>query len=225
MNDFPGKEAITEGFKTLNFRAGWLWKDKTHLRKLIYEKAGLKTGIKVLLLAEDNELCGFSYEIKDLINQDGEFVDIDFRPEVTKHENGEWEIYQQYCRPYPSGYFDCVITVSWHHILELNREAKELARIVRPGGRIVMVDHGPGPRFYDLAKMDIHLELLAKYLLHFWGHRRSDNIETGLEILKNHHYKITAKDVVEAFSPYCIDVGSLHLEGIDIIYGTVREKE
>ena len=224
MNDFPGKDTLREGFKILDFRAGWLWRDKTHLRELIYEKAELKAGRKVLLLAEDNELCGFSREINERVQPTGEFVDIDFRPEVIKHKNGEWAIYRQYCKSYRDGYFDCAITVSWHHILDLDKEAAELARVIRAGGQIVMVDHGPGPRFYELAKLDIHLEMLAKYLLHFWAYRRSDDIETGLQMLRNHHYKITVQEVVSAFAPYCCKVGSLHLEGVDIVYGAVRKK-
>ena len=73
--------------------------------------------------------------------------------------------------PYPSGYFDCLVTnLALHHILPEKRLlcAGELARVLKPGGRLVYSD-----LFWDVqggrddpARMREVIEELTAYALH-----------------------------------------------------------
>ena len=72
------RDDLQAGLRMINIRAGLLWQDEHFLRNLIYENAGLKNGDRVLLLCEDNEACRFPREIKQIIGDTGELVDIDF---------------------------------------------------------------------------------------------------------------------------------------------------
>lgn len=63
-------------------------------------------------------------------------VDVEFRNAVVE------------ALPYPDATFDAVLsTVMLHHLPRKAREAcaREIARVLRPGGRVLVVDFGPTP--------------------------------------------------------------------------------
>ena len=212
------RDDLQAGFRNLNIRAGLLWQDEHFLRKLIYEKAGLGKGDKVLLLCEDNQACRFPHEISQLIGPSGELADIDFRAMAYQHF--AWDIYTDLCSPYPDGHFDAVITVSWHHIEDLEQEAKALVHVVRPGGRVVMVDHGPGNLYFEAMQHDVHLNMVLKLLVKYWGSMWKDDLDEAYEYAKDLCLRITTDDVERAFRPHLTDMGRFETRGIALVWGT-----
>jgi len=211
------REDLQAAFRRLNFRAGLLWQDEHFMRKLIYEKAGLKSGDRVLLLCEDNQACRFPYELRQLIGPNGELADVDFRAMAYQHF--AWDIYTDLCRPYTDGHFDAVVTVSWHHIDDLEREAKALVRVVRPGGRVVMVDHGPGHLYFEAMQHDVHLNRVLKLLVTYWGSIWKEDLNEAYEYAKDLNLRITADDVERAFRPHLKDMGRFETRGMALVWG------
>ena len=75
---YPDKESLIEAFKILAIRPGQFWHYRPDTRKFIYQVANITSDSKVILMAEDNEACGFTKEISDIVGPEGEFADIDF---------------------------------------------------------------------------------------------------------------------------------------------------
>jgi len=212
------REDLQAGFRKLNIRAGLLWQDEPFLRNLVYEKAELKNGDRVLLLCEDNEACRFPYEIKQIIGSTGTLEDIDFRSMAYEHFT--WDIYNDLCQPYNDDYFDAVITVSWHHIEDLSKEAPALVRVVRPGGTVVMVDHGPADLYFEAMKHDVHLNMVLKLLVTYWGSIWKEDLDEAYEYARGLCLRITPDDVERAFQPLLKDMGRFETRGIALVWGT-----
>jgi predicted Zn-dependent protease len=53
---------------------------------------------------------------------------------VKSIPGGTWNIYEDLCGPYRDEYFDVIITCSWHHIDNLDKEAPALLRVLKKGG-------------------------------------------------------------------------------------------
>lgn len=61
-------------------------------------------------------------------------------------EGMEWHVGDAMSLPFPDARFDCVTTrYSFHHIRQPAAVFAEMARVCRPGGRIVVIDATPSP--------------------------------------------------------------------------------
>jgi SAM-dependent methyltransferase len=86
--------------------------------------------------------------------------------------------------PFPDGAFDCAVA-AWmlYHVPDLDRGVAELARVLRPGGRLVAITNGRGSlaELYDLAG----------------GERRASTFssENGAEVLGRHFAQVERRDV------------------------------
>ena len=86
--------------------------------------------------------------------------------------------------PVPDGAFDCAVA-AWmlYHVPDLDRGVAELARVVRPGGRLVAITNGRGSlaELYDLTG----------------GERRASTFssENGAEVLGRHFAQVERHDV------------------------------
>jgi SAM-dependent methyltransferase len=86
--------------------------------------------------------------------------------------------------PFPDAAFDCALA-AWmlYHVPDLDRGVAELARVLRPGGRLVAIANGRGSlaELYDLA-----------------GGERPDSTfgsENGAEVLRRHFARVERHDV------------------------------
>lgn len=69
--------------------------------------------------------------------------------------------------PFPDGQFDVVVTsMVIHHLPRGSREqcAREMRRVVRPGGRVLAIDFDPPPRTGFLARLHRHGNLKPEEL-------------------------------------------------------------
>ena len=86
--------------------------------------------------------------------------------------------------PFPDGAFDCAVA-AWmlYHVPDLDRGVAELARVLRPGGRLVAITNGRGSlaELYDLAG----------------GERRDSTFssENGADVLGRHFARVDRHDV------------------------------
>jgi SAM-dependent methyltransferase len=86
--------------------------------------------------------------------------------------------------PFADGAFDCAVA-AWmlYHVPDLDRGVAELARVLRPGGRLVAITNGRGSlaELYDLAG----------------GERRASTFssENGAEVLGRHFAQVERRDV------------------------------
>jgi SAM-dependent methyltransferase len=86
--------------------------------------------------------------------------------------------------PFPDGAFDCAVA-AWmlYHVPDLDRGVAELARVLRPGGRLVAITNGRESlrELYDLVG----------------GERRDSTFssENGAEVLRPHFAKVERHDV------------------------------
>ncbi|HKV68314.1 MAG TPA: class I SAM-dependent methyltransferase, partial [Gaiellales bacterium] len=86
--------------------------------------------------------------------------------------------------PFPDGAFDCAVA-AWmlYHVPDLDRGVAELARVLRPGGRLVAVTNGR--------------ESLAELYDLVGGERRDSafSSENGAEVLRSHFARVDRHDV------------------------------
>jgi SAM-dependent methyltransferase len=86
--------------------------------------------------------------------------------------------------PFPDGAFDCAVA-AWmlYHVPDLDRGVSELARVLHPGGRLVVITNGRASlaELYDLAG----------------GERRASTFssENGAEVLGRHFAQVERHDV------------------------------
>lgn len=60
------------------------------------------------------------------------------------HDNITWQVGNATCLPFEDGRFDVVLTrYSFHHIPDPAAALREMTRICRPGGRVVVIDATP----------------------------------------------------------------------------------
>jgi len=214
------KEALQQGWRAMKMSAGLLWEKEDEIKKYIYERAKLRPGQRVLFLGEANEACGFPTDIKSYIGESGELIDIDFRSKAYEHL--VWNIYEDLCESFQDESFDVVITLSWHHIDDVATQAKALMRVVKKGGQVIMLDHGPGPTFFELMKLDVHTEMVSRMLVTYWGSLFHDDLDAAYDYAKDFCLRITPDMIESEFGKYLTDMGKLESRGLMVIYGTKK---
>jgi ubiquinone/menaquinone biosynthesis C-methylase UbiE len=87
------------------------------------------------------------------------------------HNSGVWGVYREISGEYGDNEFDAVIAAQWHHCDDIASEFESLRRIVKPGGKVVLVDHGPTAGTFDMASRDALLNWLLRTFVTWAGSR------------------------------------------------------
>jgi len=130
------------------------------LRKQVVDKAELKDGERLLLIGEEIINCGLSTAFRNIVGKKGV---------VDEVETGDrWRcgskmtIVTDVTNDKPMDSYDAAVLTGLHHVSDLANEIKNLAKVVRGGGKVVLVDHGPRRSTFTLATMDGYLSVLTE---------------------------------------------------------------
>ena len=124
--------------------AGEIWNWESPAGKLRWARRvkmlskHLRPGMSVLELG-----CGTGYFTRELARSAAEIVAIDVSPELLQiasancsAPNVRYEIQNAYELSHPDAVFDSVVGSSVLHHLEIEKAAREIYRVLKPGGRI-----------------------------------------------------------------------------------------
>jgi len=213
-------------FKALPFPANHsvaaFWNDPV-FKTVLFERAAVPPGGRLLLISEANERCGLSKLARDAVGPSGKVVEFDVMPEGrTLHT---WDIYTRICRSFPDASFDCAIVTTTHHMQEMEPELESLMRVVRPGGGIVLADNGPGRLFFELAKQDVHLEFAADLLVYHMALWLGfgETPDEAYEALRRWGTKYGVEEVRTAAAPWLADVDTFEWKGLWLVSGRRSE--
>ncbi len=218
--EFSG-ESLAAGWKAMHVTASILWRQNGDIMDYAFSAMNIGPGSSALLLGEDNVGCGFTAKLTETVSPGGEFVDVNFRPDVLPRKFA-WPVCTERCAEYDDGSFDAVLYVSWHHMEDMEKEVKALARVVRTGGRVVLLDHGPGHRFFRMAEEEVHVGMLAWLFVAKMGylHRGVKDLDEAYEVGKALNMRWSSVDAINAMRAAGLKKVRHNLvRGIDIVIG------
>jgi ubiquinone/menaquinone biosynthesis C-methylase UbiE len=106
-------------------------------------------------------------------------------------ENVTWKLAPVTELPFPPASFDCVVTrFSLHHFLQPQAALREMKRVAKPGGTVVVCDVAPRPevqeRFnhWEILRDPSHTRALTECEFQDLGAR------AGLELVRKEHYPL-----------------------------------
>ena len=210
--DFP----LPEGHSVATF-----WQDPV-FKKLLFERACVQPGSKLLLISEANEKCGLSALARQAVGEKGTVQEYDvIQDGRTLHE---WNIYERIGQQHQGDEFDAAIATTTHHMKTLENEVPALIQLVRVGGWVVFADNGPGKLFFELAKQDVHLEFMADILMYVMGLwlKFGDTPDEAYENIKRWGTKYDEDDIIHAVRPYLEEVSSFSWKGFWLVAGKRR---
>jgi SAM-dependent methyltransferase len=193
----------------------YMWQKSTVLRDLIFLHLALKAGDRVLLLGEALEGSRFPADIRARIG-DAALTSIDIIEEARNAmlqrrigrngKLGTWEY--TYTHATPAEHYDAVFVLQGiGHSDDWAITGRELTRVLKPGGPIVLAEIGFGPQFFAALEMDLHVEYIFRKIVA--GRQRE---------LGDAAYYSTA-DLAAAFAGLLNDVGSFSWRGADLLWG------
>jgi len=197
----------------------WVGND---FKNWMFAEARVKKGDKLLLISEDNANCGLSELAAGLVGTGGELADIDIMGEARKRRH--WPIFTERCADFADVHFDAAVATTVHHMDNLAREIPALARVVKPGGRVVLADNGPGRLFFELCELDYHLAIYAHYFITNSGMRLgfSDDPDEAYERFRAFGCKYGIYDVEAAVKPQMQDIKAFQWRGLWYVTGTKK---
>jgi SAM-dependent methyltransferase len=211
------KAGLTEGddtlFKSLEEKAAYyqqplfgkrfstaaFLKPEVEFNQMTFVKARVPPGGRVLLIAEALEPTGLLDIARETLPAGAEVVPLEVRP-YTKARSSltrQWSIFREFASLYKDGEFDAVIASQMHHCDDYVPEFQALARLIRPGGRLVLVEYGPSPMTFELAKQDPQLAWLLRIFVTWAGARRVP-VEQAFEYQKDNWLNAPLHEVVKA---------------------------
>lgn len=193
----------------------YMWQKSTAMRDLIFLHLALKPGDRVLLLGEALDGSLFPQDIKARIGG-GELVCVDIIEEARNAmiarrigrngKLGTWEY--TYTHGTPAAHYDAVFVMQGiGHSDDWSVGARELLRVLKPGGSIVLAEIGFGPQFFAALEMDLHVEYIFRKIVA--GRQR--------ELGDAAYYSIA--ELEQAFTGLLTDVGSLSWRSADLFWG------
>ena len=164
-----------------DFIQKWIVRDKRYKSRLI-EQAQIQPGMRVMDLG-----CGTGTLaiMAKRAQPNAELVGLDADPEMLKmaytkkdQENLDVKFDVGFTNdlPYPDASFDCVLSsIMIHHLKTPDKEktAREIYRVLKPGGQLHVIDFGKPSTFYG--------KLLGPFLHKF--EEANDNIDGKLPIM------------------------------------------
>jgi SAM-dependent methyltransferase len=193
----------------------YMWQKSTALRDLIFVHLALKPGDRVLLLGEALEGSHFPPDIQSRIG-DGELVSIDIIEEARNAmiqrrfgrngKLGTWEY--TYTHATPDAHYDAVLVMQGiGHSDDWTVTGKELLRVLKPGGPLMLTEIGFGPQFFAALEMDLHVEYIFRKIVA--GRQR--------ELGDAAYYSIA--ELQAAFAGLLTDTGSFSWRSADLFWG------
>ena len=151
----------------------YMWQRSTVLRDLIFLQLALKPGDRVLMLGEALDGSKFPEDVQARIG-DGELVCIDIIEEARNAmiqrrygrngKLGTWEY--TYTHGTPEDHYDAVFVMqAIGHSDDWSITGKELVRVLKPGGPILLTEIGFGPQFFGALEMDLHVEYIFRKIV------------------------------------------------------------
>jgi len=191
------------------------------LRKLVVDKAGLKTGERLLLIGEDLVNCGLSAAFRKVVGKKGVVDEVE--------TSNEWRcgkklpLISDATKGKTNDSYDAAVVTGLHHVSDLKSEVTNLAGVVRGGGRVVLVAHGPRRSTFALAAGDGYLSVLAERV--FRGAATSifpDMAEDEAYARMQEVFETPASLVVDAAGGCLDSVNRFEAAGFLIVDGAVR---
>ena len=193
----------------------YMWQKSTALRDLIFLHLALKHGDRVLLLGEALQGSRFPEDIQARIGG-GELTCIDIIEEARNAmlqrrigrngKLGTWEY--TYTHATPDGHYDAVFVMQGiGHSDDWSMTGRELLRVLKPGGPMVLAEIGFGPQFFAALEMDLHVDYIFRKIVA--GRQR--------ELGDAAYYSIA--DLQAAFAGLLTDVGSVSWRSADLFWG------
>jgi len=211
-------EFYRRGIFPPTFSVAIYWQNDDFKRAL-FNHARLKSGKRLLLVSENNDACGLPQMAREIVGPDGDVVSLDLMEDARRRH--EWPIYTEACAAYDEGEFDAAVATTTHHVDDLKKEVKALCRVIRPGGRAVFSDNGPGRTFFELAQHDAHLEHMAQLLATYMGVRFGfgDTTEEAYEAVRKWGTKYAEEEVEEAVQDLLTGVERFRWKGLWLVSG------
>jgi len=193
-------------------------KTQREFNRMMFVKAGVKPGGRLLLIGEALEPIQLVEVGKDTVAAGVEIVPVEMRHLALAHKAGRWPVYREISANYRDGEFDAVIAAQWHHCDELVPEFRAIARIVKPGGKLVLVDNGPAQSTFELAKQDVLLDYLLRQFV-TWAGARHVPAERAFEYQKATWLKDPIETIVAAAAQVLRQVGVWEYKGMAMVDG------
>jgi SAM-dependent methyltransferase len=142
-------------------------------RRLAVDKLAIGQGDDVLIIGEAVTGCGFDSELAAIVGETGTVTTIDFMDRVRDlmlaDTFPQWD-WSEYTRDLPDESVDAIAVFQGvAHAEDWHSTARELRRVLKPGGALVMAEVVFGPGFESRVRSDVHSEYFVEKLLEGMG--------------------------------------------------------
>lgn len=198
-------------------------KPEREFHQMTYVKAQVPVGGRLLLLGEALEPTGLVQIAHETLAPNVEVVALEMRPYIKAHggENRHWPLFRELASDYREGEFDAVVASQMHHSDDYVPEFRALARLVKPGGKLVLVDYGPCEQTFELAKQDPILNWLLRTFVTWAGARRV-TADRAYEYQKEIWLSAPMHEVVAACREVMIEPRLWEYKGMAIVDGVCK---
>lgn len=181
------------------------------LMHLMYDKLNPQDGDRVLLIGEGIDACGFERDIRSRVGTSGTITSIDIMEKVrnlsSSGQTPQWR--WDFADTFSDDSFDRVgILQAVAHAEDWQETARDLTRVLRPGGNILLAEITFPPTIKFAAELDIHLEFWLKKLFSGAGRNLDDLTYCSLETIEG------------AFRGLLTRSASFTWKGVDLFWGT-----
>jgi SAM-dependent methyltransferase len=195
----------------------YLWRvQAAPMKSFIYNQMNIRSGDRVLILGESVESCGFREDIELKVGKNGRVDVIDIIEEArnateanvrgVSGKRGTWRY--SYTEDMDDNRYDCIgVLQAVQHSDDWRQTGKDLLRVTKPGGVLMLAEIGFGPRLRQLASQDLHLQ--------YWVDKLSYG--SGVPNLEVAYYG--SDELRGAFKGLLEDEQTLDWRGLELFWG------